>query len=105
MYRFKTDKNTTITSVVFHCRQEKCIDPKDNKPEKSEFMKKISYRIVGPYLCYRKTIDDKLRIRKIFGNEDEDLPGKERHINLKYVIKDNDEKKFIAFHAIPATSF
>ena len=56
IYRFKTDDQMDVTTVVFHCKQENFWDPKEKKKaiEKFELTKQIKFRVVGPYLCYMR---------------------------------------------------
>ena len=108
LYRFKTDNGMQITQVVFHCRQENYWYFKDKKEDdgKNDFLKKVHYRLVGPYLVFRRPADGLIRIRKIIAeSEDEQIPGPEKRILLSSVLKTLDDKKYVAFSALPTGSF
>ena len=111
LFKSETTDGMSVTSVVFTHEQEEFIDT-DNKLEPDNLLKKMSYQLVGPYLCYKKQGDGKIRYRKILKGDDEDKIGDigpERCIDLSTMIKKNkkefkEEMQYVTFAAISKTS-
>ena len=63
------------------------------------------YRVVGPYLVYMYEKEDYIRMRKIIAEkEGEAIPGPERRINLKPVIKNAADAQYVSFSQISPDS-
>ena len=106
IHRFKTDPNgDSVTLIAFVCEQEQYFDLKEKKVKKSLVFKSLQYRLVGPYLCYRQYTDDKIRIRKVIGVDDDSAEPVERFISLKPILIDPVDKKHVTFARIPTSSF
>ena len=78
---------------------------------------------MGPYLCYRYYTDESIRIRKVLtsssikvvysllngekveADDGEVLPSEERCIDLKPLLFEPEDKKYVTFHQIPSYSF
>jgi len=90
-------------------KQEWSWDPADKdkaKPEKNKnLIRKVTYRVVGPYLVYMYQGEDRIRMRRIIAEkEGEAIPGPERRINLKPVMKNTVDKNYVSFSAISPDS-
>ena len=102
----EVDDDTKVTCIVFTHLQEQFIDPKDGKMMPNSFIRNFQCRLVGPYLCYRQYTDDKIRVRRIINENDPIDPNqKERCISFKSILTDPEDKKFMTFSRVPATSF
>ena len=122
IHKFEMENNTVIHSIVFMVPNEEYIEPKEGKKTKM-FMKNLQYRLVGPYLCYRYYTDESIRIRKVLksssirvvysllngekveADDGEVLPSEERRIDLKPLLFEPEDKKYVTFHQIPSYSF
>ena len=68
VHKFEMDDGATVHSIVVTVPQE-YYQSKEAKKKTDDFIKHFQYRLVGPYLCYRRYTDDKIRIRKVLSGE------------------------------------
>ena len=98
-----------MTSILFTVPYEKSYSP-EKQPKVKDFFRQFQWKLIGPYLCFRRYTDSKIWIRRAIPERKYDqldnADQNERFIPLDAVIAEEaDSKMYVTFDRIPLSSF